>query len=68
MTGSPNKAQPAANDKLLTKEFALLLAMMGCFGMSWSFYLILPKFLATELSLDAAGIGPTTWSPERLDR
>ncbi len=57
MTGSPNEAQPAANDKLLTKEFALLLAMMGCFGMSWSFYLILPKFLATELSLDAAGIG-----------
>jgi MFS family permease len=35
----------------------LLLAMMACFGMSWSFYLILPKFLATELSLDAAGIG-----------
>jgi len=53
----PSTSQPAANDKLFTRQFALLLAMMACFGMSWSFYLILPKFLATQLSLDAAGIG-----------
>lgn len=57
MTRSPGTLQPAANDKLFTRQFVLLLAMMACFGLSWSFYLILPKFLATELSLDAAGIG-----------
>ncbi len=57
MTNLPSTSQPPANDRLFTREFALLLAMMACFGMSWSFYLILPKFLATELSLDAAGIG-----------
>jgi len=57
MTSSPSTSQPPANENLFTREFALLLAMMACFGMSWSFYLILPKFLATELSLDAAGIG-----------
>jgi predicted MFS family arabinose efflux permease len=44
-------------DRLLTREFVILLATVACFGLSWSFYLILPKFLATELSLDAAGIG-----------
>ncbi|MDH3622961.1 MAG: MFS transporter [Myxococcales bacterium] len=57
MTNLPSTSQPPANERLFTREFALLLAMMACFGMSWSFYLILPKFLATELSLDAAGIG-----------
>ena len=57
MTSLPGTSQPAANDKLFTRQFVLLLAMMACFGLSWSFYLILPKFLATELSLDAAGIG-----------
>lgn len=57
MTSSPDTTHSAANDKLFTRQFVLLLAMMACFGLSWSFYLILPKFLATELSLDAAGIG-----------
>lgn len=57
MTPLPNTSPFAANDKLFTRQFVLLLAMMACFGLSWSFYLILPKFLATELSLDAAGIG-----------
>ncbi|MDH3201030.1 MAG: MFS transporter [Myxococcales bacterium] len=57
MTSLPSTSRPPANDRLFTGDFALLLAMMACFGMSWSFYLILPKFLATELSLDAAGIG-----------
>ncbi len=57
MTSLPPTSRPAPNESLFTRQFALLLAMMASFGMSWSFYLILPKFLATELSLDAAGIG-----------
>jgi len=56
---TPRSATPtsARDQRLFTKQFLLLLAMMACFGFSWSFYLILPKFLATELDLDAAGIG-----------
>ncbi|MEM9729585.1 MAG: MFS transporter [Myxococcota bacterium] len=51
-----SSAQPTPR-RLFTREFRLLLAMMVFFGLSWSFYLILPKYLATQLSLDAAGIG-----------
>ena len=43
--------------RLLSREFLLLLASVSLFGFSWSFYLILPKFFATELGMDAAGIG-----------
>lgn len=42
---------------LLSREFLLLLAAVSFFGFSWSFYLILPKFFAAELGMDAAGIG-----------
>jgi len=41
----------------MSREFLLLLAAVSLFGFSWSFYLILPKFFATELGMDAAGIG-----------
>jgi predicted MFS family arabinose efflux permease len=41
----------------LSREFLLLLASVSFFGFSWSFYLILPKFFATELGMDAAAIG-----------
>jgi predicted MFS family arabinose efflux permease len=47
----------ADNAQLLSREFLLLLATVSFFGFSWSFYLILPKFFATELGMDAAGIG-----------
>ena len=50
-------APPSRVNHLFTRQFVLLLAMMACFGFSWSFYLILPKFLATQLALDAGGIG-----------
>ncbi len=43
--------------RLMTPRFAVLLATTSCFGFAWSFYLILPKFLATELSLQAGAIG-----------
>jgi predicted MFS family arabinose efflux permease len=48
---------PNPNRRLLSREFLLLLASVSCFGFSWSFYLILPKFFATELGMDAAAIG-----------
>ena len=43
--------------RLLTREFLVLLATVSFFGLSWSFYLILPKFFAAELDMDAAAIG-----------
>jgi predicted MFS family arabinose efflux permease len=48
---------PNETPRLLSREFLLLLASVSLFGFSWSFYLILPKFFATELGMDAAGIG-----------
>jgi len=48
---------PSENPRLLSREFLLLLAAVSFFGFSWSFYLILPKFFAAELGMDAAGIG-----------
>ena len=48
---------PTGRPPLLSREFLLLLASVSFFGFSWSFYLILPKFFATELGMDAAGIG-----------
>ena len=48
---------PGENPQLLSREFLLLLASVSFFGFSWSFYLILPKFFATELGMDAAAIG-----------
>jgi MFS family permease len=50
MSGSPQT-------RLLSREFALLLGAVSFFGFSWSFYLILPKFFAAELGMDAAAIG-----------
>ena len=47
----------------MNRDFALLLAMVACFGFSWSFYLILPKFLATELSMNAQQIGAVVAVP-----
>ena len=35
----------------------MLLGAVSFFGFSWSFYLILPKFFAAELGMDAAAIG-----------
>ncbi|MEM7135284.1 MAG: MFS transporter [Myxococcota bacterium] len=57
MTQPPGNTTDAAPQRLFTRQFLLLLGVVAFFGMSWSFYLILPKFLATQLSLDAAGIG-----------
>ncbi len=42
---------------MLTRDFLLLLGAVSFFGFSWSFYLILPKYFAAELGMDAAAIG-----------
>jgi predicted MFS family arabinose efflux permease len=55
---APSKSRPShGNPPLLSRDFLLLLASVSFFGFSWSFYLILPKFFATEMGMDAAGIG-----------
>ena len=57
MTQTPQDPADFVPRRLFTRQFLLLLAMMVFFGLSWSFYLILPKYLATVHALDAAGIG-----------
>ena len=57
MPTQPKPLTPVESPRLLSREFLLLLASVSLFGFSWSFYLILPKFFATELGMDAAGIG-----------
>jgi predicted MFS family arabinose efflux permease len=42
---------------LLSRDFLLLLGSVSLYGFSWSFYLILPKYFASELGMDAAAIG-----------
>jgi predicted MFS family arabinose efflux permease len=57
MPTHPTPSALSKNPRLLSREFLLLLAAVSFFGFSWSFYLILPKFFAVELGMDAAGIG-----------
>ncbi|MBW1906186.1 MAG: MFS transporter [Deltaproteobacteria bacterium] len=57
MAAQSEPKTPTENPQLLSREFLLLLAAVSFFGFSWSFYLILPKFFATELGMDAASIG-----------
>jgi len=45
------------SERLLSRQFLVLLGAVSFFGFSWSFYLILPKFFAAELGMDAAAIG-----------
>jgi predicted MFS family arabinose efflux permease len=49
--------EPPQSTRLLSPEFLVLLGSVSFFGFSWSFYLILPKFFASELGMDAAAIG-----------
>lgn len=53
----PEPAAASPRARLLSRQFALLLASTSMFGFAWSFYLILPKFYATGLGMDAAAIG-----------
>lgn len=57
MPAPPEPVDPKSEPRLLSREFALLLSTVSLFGFAWSFYLILPKFFASELEMDAAAIG-----------
>ena len=57
MSEPSNPPPPTDQQRLLSRGFVLLLAAVSFFGFSWSFYLILPKFFAAELGMDAAGVG-----------
>jgi len=48
---------PPLPGRLLTPQFLLLLLTTAVFGLSFSAFFLLPKFLAVELSADAATIG-----------
>ena len=49
--------KPATQRSLLTPQFALLLLATGTFGIAFSTYFLMPKYLAVELTADAATIG-----------
>ncbi len=60
-------AQPSAHleraparDRLWTRRFVLLLAVMIAFGFAFSIFFLLPKYLATELGAGARAIGQVT--------
>ena len=57
MSAPPQTQGAPSNTPLLSREFVLLLGSVSLYGLSWSFYLILPKYFASELDMDAAAIG-----------
>ena len=75
-SGTTNRARPMttkrnatdssnaqSSRKLLSRPFLLLLVLVACFGFCWSFFLILPKFFATELNMSAKQIGAVSALP-----
>lgn len=57
MEASADRPGGEGNASLLSRDFLLLLGSVSLYGFSWSFYLILPKYFASELGMDAAAIG-----------
>jgi MFS family permease len=57
VSGSSQSGSSGAGAPLLSRDFLLLLGSVSFYGFSWSFYLILPKYFALELGMDAAAIG-----------
>ncbi len=55
---SPSKPEPGTS--LFSAQFVLLLAVTTLFGLSFSTYFLLPKFLAVELAADPVTIGSVT--------
>ena len=56
----PAASVPASRSKLLTPRIAMVLAAQFFFGLAWSAYLVVPKFLATELHADPKAIAHVT--------
>ncbi len=57
MHEKPDARDAPVTPRLLTPQFALVLAATAVFGLSFSAYFLLPKFLAVELAADAGVIG-----------
>src|SRR5690606_37401342 len=56
-TNRSSSASQGARAPLLTAPFVLILVATALFGLAFSSYFLLPKFLATELAADPATIG-----------
>jgi len=50
-------AREVDSERLLTRPFALVLCLQFCFGLSYSTFFLLPKFLAREFHANADAIG-----------
>src|SRR5690242_8877917 len=59
MTTPAALASPSGS-KILTARIAMVLSAQFCFGLAWSTYLVIPKFLATELHADPRTISHVT--------
>lgn len=57
---APAASFPEPRSKILTPRIAKVLAAQFCFGLAWSAFLVVPKFLATELHADAETISHVT--------
>jgi predicted MFS family arabinose efflux permease len=57
---APAEFLTASRSKLLTARIATVLAAQFLFGLAWSTYLVVPKFLATELHADPQSIARVT--------
>ncbi len=56
-TGEFGDRDTSALERLFTRDFVLIMAMQFLFGISFSSFLILPKFLKLELAASAQEIG-----------
>lgn len=57
---SPAAFAASSETKLLTARITMVLAAQFFFGLAWSAYLVVPKFLATELHADPSTIAHVT--------
>lgn len=57
---TPVASLPGSQSKLLTPLTTKVLAAQFCFGLAWSAYLVVPKFLATELHANPETISHVT--------
>jgi MFS family permease len=57
---APAASFPEPRTKILTPRITKVLAAQFCFGLAWSAFLVVPKFLATELHANAETISHVT--------
>lgn len=57
MNSDASLTEPREADRLLTRQYALILLCTALFGLAFSAYFLFPKFLATELAADPPTIG-----------